>query len=134
MKGTRINPLITVKDINKSVDFYENLLGFKKNVVLKNDDGSLRYVDFIVGTSVIMLAPETSRSYDVQQDYRNQKGIGIELYIDIDEDIKTLFEDLKSKGLTFIKELYETPWQTYQFHFKDPDGYVLIVSQEVKKN
>ncbi len=124
MKGTRINPLLVVKDIEKSVDFYENLLGFKKNTVLKNGDSSLRYVDFTVGTSVLMLVPESTRA-EIPD-----KGNGVELYIDIDEDIKALFECLKSKGMIFIKELYETPWQTYQFHFKDPDGYVLIVSQQ----
>ena len=130
MMGTRINPLLTVKDIEKSVDFYEGQLGFKKNTVLKNDDGSLRYVDFIVGTSVIMLVPQNSRADDVQQSYKtNQLGVGVELYIDIDEDIKTLFENLKAKGLSFIKDLYVTPWHTYQFHFKDPDGYIFIVSQ-----
>lgn len=114
---------MVVKDIEKSVNFYESLLGLRKNTVLKNDDGSLRYVDFVVGTSVLMLVPQNTRENVV-------RGNDFELYIDIDEDIKTLHKSLKNKGLTFVKELYETPWKTYQFHFKDPDGYVLIVSQD----
>lgn len=133
MPATRINPLLTVRDMNKSVAFYGDLLDFKKNTILKNDDGSLRYVDFIVGASVIMLVPENSRTFDVQQDYlTSKKGIGVELYLDIDENINDLFEKLKKSGLVFTKELYTTPWNTCQFHFKDPDGYTFIVSQEVK--
>ncbi len=129
MKGTRINPLIIVRDINRSIAFYESILGLKKNVVLE-EEGKIRYVDFIVGSSVLMVVPESSRPGDVQNKLQTGvKGLGVELYFDIDEDIKELYAKLKSNGLVFTKELFVTPWNTYQFQFGDPDGYIFIVSK-----
>lgn len=130
MKATKVNPLLTVKDIKASVHFYEEILGFKKNIVI-DEKGKLRYVDFTIGTSALMLVPEDSRAYDVQQDYKtNLKGIGLELYVDIEtrQELEKLFKELKKKKVSFLKDLHETSWETFQFHITDPDGYVMIFS------
>lgn len=122
----RINLLLTVSDIIKSVDFYENRLGMKKNTELK-DGEDIRYMDFTCGPNVLMLVPQEYK----EPNSGGIKGLGIEIYIDPGTEIKVLYEELKGRGMVFSKDLYITPWNTYQFHLEDPDGYKLIYSQEI---
>jgi uncharacterized glyoxalase superfamily protein PhnB len=124
--GARINILLTVSDIDKSIDYYQNKLNLKRNTELK-DGQKIRYIDFVSGPNVLMLVPQEYK--DSSSDAT--KGIGVEIYIDLENDVKEFYEILRGRGVTFSKELYITPWNTYQFHVKDPDGYIIIYSQEV---
>jgi len=41
------------------------------------------------------------------------------------EDVEKLYNELKGKGVNFIKELHEEPWGGKQATFTDPDGNAL---------
>ncbi|NTU46158.1 VOC family protein [Candidatus Roizmanbacteria bacterium] len=124
----KINPLLVVSDIKTSTQFYESLLGFEKKTVVKETD-DVRYVDFKVGETVLMLVPEQYKDINKEQ----VKGNGVELYFDRD-DFLDFYRNLKTKNVAFEKDIYLTPWTTLQFHLKDPDGYTLIFSDILRRD
>jgi len=45
------------------------------------------------------------------------------------DDVERFYNELKNKGVTFIKELHEEPWGGRQAAFTDPDGNMLEIVQ-----
>jgi lactoylglutathione lyase len=112
--------LLFVKDIKRSRDFYENVLG------LKPEHGSGDSATFILGPDALLLldhqgADDLLSPADVEHD--TPRGASSMVVTSVD-DVDALYEELLAKGVEFIRAPEDRWWGKRCAHFKDPDGNV----------
>jgi len=113
--------LITVEDIKKSRDFYENILGQK----VEADYG--QNVSF--GGFSIHLRPHFQMLIDNKEVAIG--GNNFELYFECD-DLEQIVEKLKAEQVEFIHELCEAPWKQLGLKFYDPDKNIIEVGETLE--
>jgi lactoylglutathione lyase len=105
---------LTVSDLGRAVDFYENVLGLSLKFYYPDN-----YAGFDCGGVEIGLAPGTPSG--------EQDGIPCVDFLvrEIEEVYHTLFE----RGVRFTKEPHDTPWGGRIALLVDPDGNRLQLVQ-----
>lgn len=53
-----ITPMLTVREVDKAVDFYQRALGAEERMRFSGPDGSIMHAELKVGDSIIMLGSE----------------------------------------------------------------------------
>jgi catechol 2,3-dioxygenase-like lactoylglutathione lyase family enzyme len=107
---------VFVKDQDKALDFYTNVLGFEKRVDNPTGDGPRFLTVGVEGQDFeLVLWPGTpGKGQPVYG--RASAAYTIEV-----SDCRKLFEALKSRGVAFETGVLEYPWG-YVAVFRDPDG------------
>jgi catechol 2,3-dioxygenase-like lactoylglutathione lyase family enzyme len=104
-----------VSDLEKAKRFYEKTLGLEKKYEYSS------YVGFECGGVEIGLIPKLEKGQKV-----GPLSPPVEFIVD---DVEKVYNELKQKGVNFIKGLHEEPWGGKQATFTDPDGNVLEIVQ-----
>ncbi len=104
-----------VSDLGKAKKFYEKILGLEKKYEYSS------YVGFECGGVEIGLIPKPE-----SEQKASQTSPSVEFLVD---NVDKVYEDLKSKGVKFTKELHDEPWGGKQATFTDPDGHILEIAQ-----
>jgi catechol 2,3-dioxygenase-like lactoylglutathione lyase family enzyme len=104
-----------VSDLKKAKRFYEKTLGLEKKYEYSS------YVGFECGGVEIGLIPKLEKGQKV-----GPLSPPVEFIVD---DVERVYNELKQKGVNFVKELHEEPWGGKQATFTDPDGNVLEIVQ-----
>ena len=113
--------LITVADIKRSRDFYENVLGQK----VEADYGE--NVSF--GGFSIHLRPHFKMLIDNKEVVVG--GNNFELYFEYD-NVEQIVEKLKTEKVEFIHELQEAPWKQLGVKFYDPDKNIIEIGETLE--
>ena len=114
---------VFVKDQDKALDFYTNVLGFEKRVDSPKPDGPRALSVGLKGQDLqLVLWPGTPGHGQPYQ------GRGTAAYTIETKDCRMAFEVLKSRGVKFDTEVREFPWG-YVAVFQDPDGNRLQLRQ-----
>lgn len=110
-----MSPLLVVADLEKSLNFYRQQLGFEID---------FRYEDFYAGIGKDDCSIHLKSGMPNQEDRacRKEKE-DIDLTFSI-SGIDEFFEVTKNKGLNIIQPLREMPYGK-EFYIADPDGYLL---------
>lgn len=110
-----------VKDLERSVEFYTNILGFK--VIRAHEKyHSLQRDNVIIGIgSADKLVQEHYFRPEILTD---RKGLGVEIVFDVD-DIDAFYEEVKATGYPIHEELKRRKHNLTDFRIVDPDGYYL---------
>jgi lactoylglutathione lyase len=112
--------LLIVKDIQRSRDFYESVLG------LEFEHGDDNSASFILGPDALLLldsaaADDLLSPADVEHDaVRVTKSVIVTSVDDVD----ALYDELRAKGVEFIRAPEDRWWGKRCAHFRDPDGHV----------
>lgn len=117
-----ICPLIAVKDIKASRDFYENLLDQK----VKFDFGE--NVTF-EGDFAIHLSSHFSKLIE-----NREISFGVnnfELYFEYD-DVEEIAIKLKSASVEFVHDVREQPWRQKVVRFYDPDMHIVEIGESME--
>jgi len=113
--------LITVADIKRSRDFYENVLEQK----VEADYGE--NVSF--GGFSIHLRPHFKMLIDNKEVIVG--GNNFELYFEYD-NVEQIVEKLKAEKVEFIHELQEAPWKQLGVKFYDPDKNIIEIGETLE--
>jgi predicted enzyme related to lactoylglutathione lyase len=116
-------PLITVKNIEKSKEFYENVLkqeielDLGENVAFKGGFAihDMEHFQNLTGKSL---------SKSVSKDF-------MELYFELNE-IEELESKLESLNTEFVHKIREQPWGQRVMRFYDPDNYIIEVGEPLE--
>src|SRR5690625_2000313 len=106
---------LQVRDLEASKAFYTDKLGFEQSeqanpgaVIFKYNKGeacfAIKRLDKDLGTAPL--------------------GNGVSMWFSVDENIDSLQECLKEKGVQILSAVIDTPFGK-AFHIEDPDGYRL---------
>jgi len=102
-----IQPILSVKDMHASRDFYINILGFEEA-----DWGDDNFTS---------ISRDNCRIYLCRG---GQGSVGTWIWIGFEGDIYLLHNELKEKGVTIRQTPTNYPW-ALEMHVEDPDGHVL---------
>lgn len=108
-----------VKDLNKTVEFYENL-GFvfkKKEESHATGYSNWFWIDFV-------LIDDENAEFSKEANAEN-KGAGLFIYLSV-ENVDETYEEILKLGLKPSSEPRDWPWGNREFVLRDPDGYKLV--------
>jgi predicted enzyme related to lactoylglutathione lyase len=125
MKIKYICPLITVQDIEKSRQFYENVLDQEVEI----DHGA--NVSFKGGFAIHdaehyqgLLGESSTTNTACEKNF-------MELYFE-SEDLDGIHEKLESIDTKFVHRIRKQPWGQRVMRFYDPDGYIIEVGEPLE--
>ena len=122
-----LSPLLAVRDMKKTIDFYTKSLGFELKTAFPSPDNP-EYADLAKDGMVMMFIPAKNHGIDDKEKF----GIGLYLYLQIDGDIDKYYQELKQKGVKIAVEIKDEPFGIRDFTVEDPDGYKLTFNQPSK--
>ncbi len=133
MEMKKIAPNFAVQDIEKTVTFYRDVLGFKLEMAVSEDKSGVEqelseqkkyiYAMMTRGSVQVMFQRTDSIGEDVPPLKGMPIGASVSFYMEV-EDINALYQEIKPKA-EVVKEL-ETAWYGMQeFYIKDCNGYIL---------
>ena len=121
-EGLALAASLTVADLEKSVAFYSEVVGFA--IDQKHErEGKLRAVSLRAGEVRILLGQD-----DGAKGMDRVKGEGFSLQITTAQDIDGLARRIKEHGVALDTEPVDTPWGARVFRFRDPDGFRFTIS------
>ena len=115
-------PTLTANDIQQSLRFYTDGLGFEIMEKME-ENGVLRGVMLKAGGALLGVSQD-----DFSKGRDRVKGVGMRLYLETEQDIKPLAEKARSAGIALIDGPAPLPWGPMGFTVTDPDGFRLTVS------
>jgi uncharacterized glyoxalase superfamily protein PhnB len=113
---------LTVRDLPKSVAWYQNVVGFVIGERHERD-GRLVAVSLKAGRVEILLNQD-----DGAKGWERQKGEGLSLQFTTMQNVDTLAARVKVSGATLESEPADMPWGARVFRVVDPDGFKLVFS------
>ena len=127
-----ISPMLGVKDMKRTINFYQNVLGFSAGKVLPEIENA-KYIEFTKFGAVFMFQPLSMMNDGLIENFRlpklteSEPGVGVVHYVDFPryEDIDAYYSDLKAKGVAIVKEVSDRSWGARDFMVADPDGHLI---------
>lgn len=114
-------------DINKTVNFYQDVLGFKS---LKSNSSAYQPIQkgqVILGIG--LLESLGSNHYFNSKKGDIQFGYGVEIVLEVD-DIQLVYNKVKEANIDIESELKKQPWGLTDFRITDPNGYYIRVTSK----
>ncbi|MET3721640.1 VOC family protein [Arthrobacter sp. UYEF21] len=123
---------VTVNDVDESLPFYRDALGFE----VKNDVGSdgQRWVTLgsaaQPGLELVLSPPHAGRSQadgDAIQELLT-KGV-MPMLVFTTDNLDSTFEKLRASGAEVLQEPIDQPWGPRDCAFRDPSGNMIRINQ-----
>jgi PhnB protein len=123
-----ISPVLTVRDVDASIAFYHEVLGFPESNAVRMPDGKAVHGMARRGSVMVQFSPEGPADASA-----NTRGTGVVLYIRVgDEDIDRYWETVIGAGAKVLEPIDTKFWGDRTFIVADPDGYHLMFAQQVR--
>ncbi len=116
------NPLIVVKDIDKSVDFYKKVLGLR----VITDFGANKTL-----TGGLCLQTEETWIDFIGNDEITYGANNSEIYFE-EDDFDKFSEKLKNLDIEYVHPIKEHPWGQRVVRFYDLDRHIIEVGENIK--
>ncbi|MEM7563878.1 MAG: VOC family protein [Pseudomonadota bacterium] len=115
-----ISPQFLVSDLEDSITYYREKLGFDTNI---------RYEDYYA--SVVRDGAEIhlkrSEQLPGERDHRKENE-HLDAYVVV-EDVETVFKEFVGLGANIWRDLEIRPWGVQDFYVEDLDGHILCFGQ-----
>jgi len=124
INATNLGCSITCKDLQASIRFYRDAIGFAVAHSFEND-GKVVAAVIAAGDIRIVLNQD-----DGKLGWDRVKGQGLYLQINVagPADVDAAAARITGAGGTLLDQPADRPWGARMFQFKDPDGFKLGVS------
>ena len=120
-----------VDDLEKSVAFYRDGLGFKTpGIVGKEFEyGAVAFFDLAAGLR-LALWPRKSLAHDTKLNVgpRSATELSIGHNVNSKAEVDVAMEQARKAGATIVKPAHDTFWGGYSGYFQDPDGHLWEVA------
>jgi uncharacterized glyoxalase superfamily protein PhnB len=115
---------LTVKDLQKSLAWYRDVLGFAVDQQYERE-GKLRSVSLKAGDVRILINQD-----DGAKGWDRAKGEGFSLQITTAQNVDEIAKRITDHGGKLETEPADMPWGARAFRVKDPDGFRFAISSE----
>lgn len=115
-----ITPVLRVRDVDLSVRFYTQVLGFKGEGGLPGIDGKTVFAEAYLGDSRLMFARRTSAL-----------ASRAELYIQMRDGIDDLYRRLRAREVPVCEDMHDELWGDRAFSIIDLDGNRVTFAQAI---
>ena len=123
----RLTPNLMVEDVNKTVQYYEEILACFELVAVDPKKGKYDWAMMRCEDVEIMFQSKDSLIKVIPELNKNEMGGAFVLYIEV-EEIGSLYARIKDK-VKIIKGLHTTPYGMNEFIIQDCNGFILVFSQ-----
>ncbi|HTK53211.1 MAG TPA: VOC family protein [Gemmatimonadaceae bacterium] len=120
--ATSVAASLTVKDIQRSLAWYRDVVGFTVDREHQRD-GQLRAVSFRAGAVRLLITQD-----DGAKGLDRAKGEGFSLQYTVAGSVDDVADRIKRCGGTLDSEPADMPWGVRVFRLRDPDGFKLVIS------
>ncbi len=127
LKLGEASPSFTVNDLEKSLTWYRDVLGFAVDERWERD-GKLMGVSLQAGDVTFMIAQD-----DWQKGRDRKKGEGFRLHCSTTRDVDALAKGIQARGGRLDSEPQDQPWGTRDFSLTDPDGFKITIGRDPRK-
>jgi uncharacterized glyoxalase superfamily protein PhnB len=117
-------PGFTVNDLQRSLEFYRDILGFVAGEPWM-DNGKMMGIEMKAGTVAFYLGQD-----DFKKGRDRVKGVGIRIYCATADDVDALASRIKARGGVLDHDPQTQPWGSRDFGVTDPDGYHLTIANQ----
>ena len=121
---TEASPSFTVNDLEKSLAFYKDVLGFAVEERWERD-GKLMGLSLKAGGVTWMIGQD-----DWQKGRDRRKGEGFRLYCSTKQNVDSLAKEIKKRGGRLDSEPTDQPWGSRDFSLTDPDGFKITIGAD----
>ena len=120
----QIQPELFVADLDRSLAFYRDVLGFR---ILRQEASG--FTELAQGDATLALnrLEVLGPDHPIRPSPGEPLGRGVELVLFVD-DVAALHHDVAAKGWPLSTALTDQPWGMTDFRVLDPDGYYLRIS------
>jgi len=127
LKMSEVSPAVTVNDLNRSLAWYRDVLGFKTDERWEQD-GKLMGVSLKAGGVTLMIAQD-----DWKKGRDRKKGEGFRLYCETTQNVDALAKRIEARGGKLDSPPTDQPWGTRDFGLTDPDGFKITIGSDQKR-
>ena len=116
-----MSPQLVVADIEHSIDFYTNKLGFVID---------FRYEDFYAGINKDGCSIHLKTGKPSLEERKNKRiNEDLDIVFSV-EGIENLYEEFSNRSIEIIQPLRNMPYGK-EFYVTDPDGYIIAFLEEL---
>ena len=116
------NPMLVVTDIDKSVEFYNKVLGLR----VIADFGANK----TLSGGLSLQTAETYREF-IENDNITFGGNSFEIYFE-EDDFDRFLDSLENCGIEYVHPVKEHSWGQRAVRFYDPDRHIIEVGENLK--
>jgi len=127
LKLSEASPGLTVNDLQKSLAWYRDVLGFAVEERWEQE-GKLMGVSLRAGGVTFMIGQD-----DWKKGRDRKKGEGFRLYCTTAQDVDSLAERIEARGGRLDYEPRDQPWGMRDFALTDPDGFKITIGVDTAK-
>jgi uncharacterized glyoxalase superfamily protein PhnB len=124
---SEVSPSFTVNDLQKSLAWYQDVLGFSVDERWERD-GKLVGISLRAGATTFMIGQD-----DWKKGRDRKKGEGFRLYCTTTQNVDALARRIKARGGALDSEPANQPWGTRDFSLTDPDGFKLTIGSDLQR-
>jgi lactoylglutathione lyase len=123
--------VLFTKDFARARDFYQNVMGLEYK---HGEDGVDAYFE-LGPDGFLLISHDTADNLLSPADVDHDPARGARSVIVAPvEDVDAAYEELRVKGVEFIRAPEDRPWGLRCAHFKDPEGNVWEIHTPIKKD
>ena len=121
------SPSFTVNDLEKSLGWYRNVLGFGVEETWKNPDGKVMGVSLKAGDVSFMIGQD-----DWKKGRDRSKGEGFRIYCETKKSVDDLAKRIEAKGGRLDSGPTDQPWGVRDITVTDPDGFKITIARATR--
>jgi lactoylglutathione lyase len=115
-----------VNELETSIQFYENILGFQRGYV-NNEYAEVHRGSVEIG---LCLMDKLTENHPLKTNtVEERKGLGVEIVLEVD-GINEFYQRILETNYPLSAPLQMQPWQSLDFRLVDPDGYYIRMTGE----
>jgi uncharacterized glyoxalase superfamily protein PhnB len=112
---------ITANDMQKSLHFYKDGLGFELGRT-REESGKITFAVLKAGGGEISIGQD-----DFAKGRDRAKGVGMRIWIRTSQDVVAIANRAKAAGIALDGDPAPLPWGPLAFQVTDPDGFKITV-------
>jgi uncharacterized glyoxalase superfamily protein PhnB len=120
---TSATPSFTVGDLEMSLAFYRDVIGFDVEETWKNDQGSVMGMSLKAGDVSFMIGQD-----DWKKGRDRKKGEGLRIYCETKTRVDDLAKRIEAKGGRLDQGPTDQPWGVRDITLTDPDGFKITIA------
>ena len=119
-----LSPSFTVNDVEKSLEWYRDILGFGVEETWKENDKVVGVSLKAGGVSLMIGQDDWKKGRD------RKKGEGVRIYCMTKKSVDDLAERIEANGGTLDHGPMDQPWGVRDIALTDPDGFKITIAAE----
>lgn len=117
-----------VENVEKSISFYEGILGYTVSATAPNEDGSLQFAILAKDDTHLMIQERTNLISELPTYAAQKVQPSATIYVMVD-NFSELYGELSGKAELLV-ELHETFYGAKEFGVADPDGHAVVFTED----